>query len=172
MSESVPQESVIIKKDGLKFNFLYLLPLLTLLIGLGLGIVISRYVLPIPSQPQQSFTTSQISRADSPLPISSNLLKNPIVYEWRGSILGKVIAKDEHTLTLEDDNGNKITTTDLLPEGTIFKTVYLKYSKKTDSKPTILTLKDISIGTKLRGEFFVFKNFPNTPVSSQYVIQE
>lgn len=107
------------------------------------------------------------------LPISLRLLQNPAVYEWRGDVNGKVVAKDEHTLTLEDEKGFKITVTDILPNGGgTFKTKYFKYLKKTDSRPIELTLKDISLGTMLRGEFFIFKNFPDTPVGSQFVTVE
>ena len=170
MDPSVQQEPNIIKIGRQNLNILsILLPFFTLLVGLELGLFTSRIIFPAP--PQQSAPTPQITKSD--LPISLALLKNPIVGDWRGNVTGKVIAKDEHTLTLEDDKGNKITVTDLMPSGSFtFKTMFLKYSKKTNSRPIELTLKDISLGTMLRGEFFVFKNFPDVPVGSQFIIIE
>lgn len=155
----------------------FLLPIFTLFLGLIIGIIASRLmtpsqkILPQETLPQQN-VKPQINLTTD-LPISLRLLQNPAVYEWRGDVNGKVIAKDEHTLTLEDQKGNKITVTDLLPNGSgIFKTIYLKYLKKTGSRPIELTLKDITLGTMLKGEFFVFKNFPDTPIGSSFVIVE
>lgn len=175
MDLSTPQEPIVIKTEKQNFNILsILLPLFTLLVGIGLGLLVSRIIFPTPLKPtQKSAITPQITKADLPLPVSSNLLKNPIIYEWRGTITGKLIAKDEHTLTLTDDKGNEITITDLLPNGTgTFKTMYLKYLKKTGSRPAELALKDIPLGTTLRGDIIIFKNFPNTPVANVFTIME
>lgn len=165
-----PEPNIV--KAGLKNRpFSILLPLFTLFLGLAGGVVADRLMTPPQKTPSQEVAKPQTNLAD--LPISLKLLQNPAVYEWRGSVTGKVVAKDEHTLTLENEKGNKITVTDLLPSGIgTFKTMYFKYLKKTDSRPTVLTLKDIPLGTTLRGEFFVFKNFPNTPVGSQFTIEE
>lgn len=146
---------------GLRNKKIILLPLLTLFLGIVIGLVSSRLI------PLQQIAKPQ---SQTNLPISLELLQNPAVYEWRGSVTGKIIAKDEHTLTLEDDKGNKITLTDLLPQGAgTFKTIYFK---KTDTRPIQLTLKDIPLGTTLRGEFFVFRNFSDTPVASSFTIVE
>ena len=177
MDPSVQQVPIVSKTGTQNFNILrILLPLFTLLVGLGLGLLISRIIFPVSPQPSQQPTIApQIPKADLPtdLPISLRLLQNPAVYEWRGSVTGKIVAKDEHTLTLEDEKGNKITVTDLLPNGSgTFKTTYLKYIKKTNSRPIKLTLKNISLRTMLRGEFFVFKNFPDTPIGSMFTTVE
>lgn len=169
MNQSTQQNPSIITTGQKNRAITILLPLSTLFLGLLIGIVASRLMTPPQQIPPQQAAKPQTNQSTN-LPISLKLLQNPAVYEWRGSVNGKVVAKDEHTLTLEDDKGNKITVTDLLPNGSgTFKTMYLK---KTDSRPTVLSLKDIPLGTTLRGEFFVFKNFPDTPVGSLFTIVE
>jgi len=142
-----------------------LLPLFTLFLGVVIGVAASRLMTP----PQQ-VAKPQINPAD--LPISLRLLQNPAVYEWRGDVIGKLIAKDEHTLALEDEKTNKITITDLLPGGAgTFKTIYLKKAEKKGLRPTEVTLKDIPLGAMLKGSFFVFKNFPDTPVAASFTVE-
>lgn len=173
----VQQEPNISQSGKQNFSLLsILLPLFTLLVGFALGLLVSRIIFPVSTPSTQQLTTApETTKAELPadLPIGLDLLKNPAVYEWRGDVNGKVVAKDEHTLTIEDEKGNKITVTELLPDGHgTFKTTYLKYLKKTNSRPIELTLKDITLGTMLKGEFFVFRNFPDTPVGSMFAIVE
>lgn len=104
------------------------------------------------------------------LAVSPDLLSTPIVYEWRGSVIGKVIGKDDHTFTLEDDNGNQLRITDIQPNGRVFKTVFLDVDVLEEGRAKEITLRDIPIGTTLRGEFWVFNTGRNTPVGSMFKI--
>ena len=170
MDQSARQESSVIITFLKNRTITILLPLLTLFLGLVVGVVAVFLILP-----QQEVAKPPISQQNLPisqqnLPISLELLQNPIVYEWRGGIKGKVVDKDEHTLTLEDEKGNKITVTDLLPSGSgVFKTTYLK---KAVPRVIELTLNEIPLGTTFRGEFFIFKNFPDTPIGGVFTIVE
>lgn len=152
-----------------------LLPVLLFFFGLTLGSSASLFFLskqqltlqpqlPPPSSQPQSPQLQQITEAD--LPVGLFLLKNPIVYEWRGSVEGKLIKKDAHLFTLEDKNGKRIDITDITPSGEIFKTIFLD----TEGKQT--TLSTVSVGTTLRGDFWVFKGGKNTPVGGRFQVVE
>jgi len=171
VDQSARQESSVIITFLKNRTITILLPLLTLFLGLVVGVVAVFLILPqqeVAKPQKQEVAKPQISQQN--LPISLELLQNPIVYEWRGGIKGKVVDKDEHTLTLEDEKGNKITVTDLLPSGSgVFKTTYLK---KAVPRVIELTLNEIPLGTTFRGEFFIFKNFPDTPIGGVFTIVE
>lgn len=122
--------------------------------------------IPLPSQIAKvnSPSPSPQSAIESKLPVSLSLLNNPIVYEWRGSVTGKITKKDDHTFTLVDEKGNSITIYDKMPSGDIFKAIF--YDKANKNKK--ISLKDIPIGSLLLGDFFIFKGAPNTPVASYF----
>ena len=143
-----------------------IIPIVTLLLGFFLG-AITLSVLPFGKLP--FFTSLQKTTVTSPsslpkptidesrLPISFLLLTNPIVYEWRGSVKGKITKKDEHTFTLVDDKSNTITITDLPPNGGVFKT---RFFNKINEDQKLTSLKDIPLGSSLWGDFFIFKGGP------------
>lgn len=174
MDASPPQANIpILKKSFL--NTSYLIYLIILLIGFILGIALD-YVLPI----KQYLPAQQIASPASPtppvklttidssiLPVSATLLTNPIVYQWRGSVKGKLTKKDDHSFTLVDEQNNSITITDKMPSGDIFKTMF--FDKKDINKQ--ITLQDIPLNSILLGDFFIFKNGPNTPVGSNFIKQ-
>lgn len=145
-----------------------------LLVGFVLGFI-SSSVLPFgkPFSPAQvakvtpPSPTPKPSIDESKLPISLALLTNPIVYEWRGGVKGKMTKKDDHTFTLVDDQGNSIIITDKMPSGDIFKPMF--FDKSNISKQ--IFLKDISLSSVLLGDFFIFKGAPNTPVGSSFIKQ-
>ena len=68
---------------------------------------------------------------------------------------GKMVSKDEHTFTLQDEKGNKIVISDLTPKGQIFKTKFQDTTNPAKIKDIILA--DIPVGADLLGEFWVFK---------------
>lgn len=95
-----------------KFNLLLLLPLVFLAILLGMG----GYYLgfrqglkgeqPSQAQPEEKSTKTI---AEEELPIGISLLKNPIISQWQGTVKGKLVAKKEDSITIEDKVGNRIT---------------------------------------------------------------
>lgn len=122
---------VIVKPSNSIFNNIIVITAVTLVLGFGLGFI-AKSVLPsnttqthssqkaiLPSPTPQKPTIDE-----SKLPISLALLTNPIVYEWRGSVQGKLTKKDEHAFTLLDDQGNSITITDKMPSGDVFKAMF------------------------------------------------
>lgn len=151
-----------------KYKFIFF-GILILSIGVLSGVALDRYVLknqikiPTISQP------SPQKIDESKLPISLSLLTNPIVYEWRGSVEGRLIDKKEHFFTLTNDSGKSITITDIAPTGDIFKTVYYE---KTKLKWKEISLNDIPIGSNLLGDFFIFKGGKNTPVGSSFKVEK
>ncbi|MBU1031785.1 hypothetical protein KKE03_02600 [Patescibacteria group bacterium] len=168
MDGQIPQpenQVTIVKSSSSIFKRAVVVPVITLLLGFGLGFL-AKSILPLNKPPTPTQTPKPSD--ESKLPISLSLLTNSIVYEWRGSVNGKLTAKDEHSFTLEDDKGNKITITDIMPDGNTFKTRFLEQGKS-DVKETSLTI--IPIGSTLRGDFFIFKNGSNLPVGSQFTYQ-
>ena len=100
------------------------------------------------------------------LPIGQSLLTNPAVHSWRGSVEGKLISKDDHTFTLEDSKGNRITITDIMPTGGYYNTVFNKPGD--NGKVEQVLLKDIPLQTKLRGDIWVFRGAENTPIGGLF----
>lgn len=146
-----------------------------LLLGVFLGFI-SWSILPfgkssvIPSPQKTKVALPSLSPKpgidESKLPVSLALLQNPMVYEWRGSVKGKIIKKDDHVFTLVDEQGNSITITDIPPYGGVFKT---RFFKKINEDQKLISLKDIPLGSIMLGDFFIFKGGPNTPVGSVFV---
>lgn len=111
------------------------------------------------SEPRKAdFSLKSDEISEEELPIGLELLQNPIVYQWRGSVQGKVIAKGEHSLTLENDKGNKINLTDKVPSGEIFRTVIIKNGNR-------VSFMDLDYGDRIVGEFWIFPGGKNTPVA-------
>lgn len=153
------------------FNLVLVLPLV-LLLGIFAGFVFSAYFLLPPKQVEKSQACPQTPACkvdEEKLPIGLTLLQNPVVYQWRGSVEGKLIGKDEHTFTLEDKNGYKIDITDITPTGEVFKTIFAKRSNGIFIE---VSLKDIPVGTILRGDFWVFKGGKNTSIGGRFEIVE
>lgn len=103
------------------------------------------------------------------LPISLELLQNPIVYEWRGSVEGKLVSKSDHTFTIEDQKGNKISITNITSTGEIFKTLFYKIS---DGGTVKISLNDIPLGATLRGDVWIFKGGKNIPIGGSFEVVE
>lgn len=112
-------------------------------------------------------TISSNNQTAEKLPVSLELLKNPIVYQWRGSVKGKITKKDAHNFTLTDDQNRSITITDITPTGQQFKTAF--FDKTNFNKQASFSA--IPVGSTLSGEFFILKGGPNTPVGSMFVKQ-
>lgn len=178
MDGQIPQsanQAVIVKSSSSIFKSVVFIPVITLLLGFGLGFI-TKSILPLnktPTVPAQqtmlpSPTPLKPTVDESKLPISLPLLTNPIVFEWRGSVKGKLTRKDEHSFTLVDEQGSSITITDIIPSGDIFKTLFFD---KTNNEKKEVSLSALPLGSILLGDFFIFKNGPNTPVGSMFVKQ-
>lgn len=104
------------------------------------------------------------------LPISLELLQNPMVYEWRGSIMGKIVSKGSDSFVVEDDSKNRIVITEVMPSGIKFNTRYV--IKKKDGSSVSVKLDDVPLGSKvISGEFWIFKGGKNTPVGGIFLIE-
>lgn len=134
------------------FN-LSVIGLLLLIIGFLAGFFAYRY-LPVTKQADQS-----------KLPISQELLRNPLIYEWRGSVAGNLVAKDKYTFTLKNDKGNSLDISTLTSEGQPWS---VKFFLLQNNAWQEASLSAIPVGTKLRGDFFIFKGNNNLPVGNSF----
>lgn len=160
--------SVVVNGAKKRINYrLISLGLLILLTGMLLGVVLSRYVFKTQINVPSITQPLPLKIDESKLPISLPLLLNPIVYEWRGSVQGRLTEKKENYFTLTDPNGNSITINDKVPSGEVFKAVFYE---KTESKWKEVSLKDVPLGSNLLGDFFIFKGAKNTPVGSSFKV--
>lgn len=83
----------------------------------------------------------------SELPIGLDLLKNPIINQWRGSFdQATLISKDEESITIEK-NGSKL----VIPVDSKFTWFFTNDKTKTNAR---ISLNDILVGSKVRGDFF------------------
>lgn len=104
---------------------------------------------------------------ESKLPISLALLTNPIVYQWTGSVRGKLIEKNEHNFTLADDQNHNIIITEIMPSGDKWNVLFFDKTNKMKEA----SYSAIPIGSTLLGDFFIFKGGSNTPVGGTFVKQ-
>ena len=79
------------------------------------------------------------------LPVTTDILTNPIFYQWRASFQGKLIAKKDNTFTVEDKG------TTLVIEYVEGATYF--FDKKTRNE---IKLEVLPIGSKLLGGVWIF----------------
>lgn len=106
------------------------------------------------------------------LPLISELLLNPVYYEWWASAEGVIVSKDESSMTIEKD-GNRATIA-INPEVTLF---FAPGSENDSSEPILY--KDVLIGSKVRGGVIMSKigtaglgQEQNVAVGTSFVIVE
>lgn len=105
---------------------------------------------------------------ESESPVAFSVLQNPIVYEWRGSVSGTLTAKTDTSITLTD-KGNSITiSVDPNPGGTQF----LQKDPVKKDQGISIALKDIPIGSKLRGDFWVFPHSKDKGIGSSFFVEQ
>lgn len=124
--------------------------------------------------PIKAVPSSQKMVSEDELPVGIDLLKNPIVNQWRGGVEGTLIAKDEKSITLAN-KGAEITIPLYTPLGKQRMTKFnnLKLAKLGENIGEI-DLEEIPLGTYLRGDFFVIP-WPNDKykiVGSLFTVEE
>lgn len=171
--------TVVINKTPFPF-IRFIIPIIFLLVGIAIGLSINR-ILPSfgKTAPQQTQTNPQkesgysgsilqITEKDSP--ISIELLKNPIINQWRGAVEGTMSAKTAASLTISNSKGNSIT----IPTKVLSKeapmTKFFDYNSSKSGKSAAIDLKDIPLGSILRGDFFVIPGNSNQIVGSSFTI--
>jgi len=102
------------------------------------------------------------------IPVNLSILTNPMVQQWRGNVKGKLISKTDHTITLEDIDGNQITITDLAASGEVFKWIF--FDKPVNNEAKQISLEEISVGSTLLGEFWIFQDGKNVPLGGMFKI--
>jgi len=127
----------------------------------------------LPQQPAQVSSKSTLEESQSP--IAFDILQNPMVYEWRGSVEGTLVAKDDKSITISDDKRNKITIIVASSSKEITGTKFYKTEAIPDKdgrRFTEVTIDNIPLGTKLHGDFFVFPHNKNELIGSSFNIVE
>lgn len=140
--------------------------------GAVLGYVASSF-LTTPAKPEKKTTTPQepIKQQDySNLPISFSLLKNPMVNQWRGAVKGKLKAKDENAITLEDDKGNSLTIPIKASEPEKIASQFFIISKTGSAKESKIA--DFPLGVSITGDFFVVPGTNDEIFGAQFIYHE
>lgn len=155
------------KKLFLVFLFIAIL----ILIPLGFYIF-KTYFLKAPA-PKPTEVSSEAAIKAEELPIALDILKNPMVYEWRGSVEGTLVAKDDHSITLADDQNHTLTITVIPSTDVIYGTKFHKRETKDKVEQFVnINHQDIPMGTKLRGDFFVAAREKDKKIGSSFEIIE
>lgn len=128
-----------------------------LLIGAGIG------YLAVPKTPTPVKTENAVV-TQKELPVGIPLLKDPMVYQWRGSVEGILTSKTTNKITLSKDAH----TIDI----PVVKATDFFGPVKNNTREKI-TLSQIPIGSYLRGEFFAFpwEGDKNTIKGSYFAIE-
>lgn len=107
----------------------------------------SKFIIPSTKQPQtQPNNVNKKTVTEDELPIKLSILQNPLIYEWKGSVEGILVAKTDTNITLEK-NGKRITVT-------VLKN-YTKFYRLPSSQE--LSLVDIPLNSFLRGDIIITK---------------
>lgn len=134
-------------------------------IGLILGILGDKYF----SASLKKTQDKQI--AESNLPVSLELLTNPIIYEWRGSVEGELVAKSESAITLKDNSGNTLTVPLTITPGRKSSTYFYDSTEESTESGQVnrpIAIDEINIGDYLRGDFFVVKGTKDRLIGSSF----
>lgn len=163
MEQTSTQETqgIFLKGPSRTFGNIFLVVVLALVLGFVMGFVL-RSVKPFnnffTTTPQTTSPpiSSQATITEQELPFGLTVLKNPLVYQWRGSVEGTLTKKDQNSITLSKD-GNTIT----IPlDETVPFFDPRKGRTERGLEPTFLN-EDITIGMYLRGEFFTTPTLQN-----------
>lgn len=115
------------------------------------------------SQVQPEGKTEAPTVTQEELPISLSLLKNPIIHQWRGLVKGTLVAKDEDSITIKDEQGNSLNIPLRVPPAEKDNALFFDGT-------TEISLSDIPIGTKLAGDFFTVPGFEDRIVGGSFSI--
>ena len=149
---------------------------ISILIPVG-AYILKTYFLKTPDQtlPRQSIQTpSESTLKENSSPISFDIVQNPMVYEWRGSVEGVLVEKTDNSITL-DSSGNKLVITVQPSSQDITGTKFYRKQSQPDDQGVLFTevgLDGIPLGTKLHGDFFVFPHNKNELIGSSFNIVE
>ncbi len=106
--------------------------------------------------------------SEKSLPLSSSILTNPLIYQWKGELAGAVSAKTDKSFTLTS-------------KGSSLKVTYIKGYTSIYDVPSQneISLNQLAIGTLLRGEVWItskagvgFTAVPNDPVGGVFYVDK
>lgn len=97
------------------------------------------------------------------LPISLSILKNPVVYQWSGSVEGNISDKKSDSITISKNNSSIIIPIIPGPNGTKFASQSGTISKQ-------LSVEEVRLGDYVRGAFFVSTVDKNKIMGSYFSI--
>lgn len=152
-----------------KRKLLWIFALILILIPFGAWVYATYFMKSAtPSAPLPPAAKNTLEEDSSP--IAFDILKNPLVYEWRGSVEGTLTAKDEKSITLTDDKGNKITIIVQSSSKEITGTTFYRNKPTKDPRTNFIALEDIPLGIKLAGDFFVFPQQQDKMFGSSFIV--
>ncbi|MBI2334216.1 hypothetical protein HYU96_00230 [Candidatus Daviesbacteria bacterium] len=96
-----------------------------------------------------------------------------MVYEWRGSVEGKVVEIDVNTITLSDDENNRLVIPVIPSTDVIYGTKFYKRETKDNIDQFVnVSHRDLPLGVRLRGDFFVAAREKDKIIGSSFEIIE
>lgn len=171
MDNPTQEPNVFITRASLPF-MRFAIPIICLIIGAGIGFGINQLLPAKKIVPASSLPTKEsIQIPEANLPISVALLKNPIVYQWSGSVEGTLIAKSEDSITIKDEKGNTIEIPTWITSKEKKNTLFVDPATyKAGSKQSGAKLDDIPLGSYLRGNFFVIPGNKNQIIGGTFTV--
>lgn len=153
-----------------------LIPLLTLVTGVVIGFGASYLIAPqqttqAPPPQAQPQTAEKTQIPDSELPVDPVIFKNPIIYQWSGSVEGTLVAKSDDSITIKDDKGNSIEIPLKKPPAEKTGTIFFDLTKGPKTAK-IIPFKDVLVDSRLRGNFYVIPGNTNMIVGGSFEIIE
>lgn len=129
---------------------------ISILVAFMVGIVLGNG-LSSSKTPQQASKDTEVPQSqkavEEKIPIGISLLENPIIYQWSGSVDGTLTDKTADSITIAKD-GNTITIP--VVKASQFFGLPQPVPNSNATKRENITLNDLTIGTRLRGDFFAF----------------
>lgn len=168
------QSAPAVVKETKNKPILILIAFLILAVGILLGFY-ANILLASKKIQNTDKTTIQPARQkidESKLPISLDLLQNPVVYQWRGSVEGTLVEKNDDSITIRDDKGNSITILNRVSPKSSYPAMMTVFFDSSSPKGPIkkVAFGDLVVGSRLRGDFFVVPGDKNIIVGSSFEI--
>ena len=121
---------------------------------IGIGVIVYTLLIFYLAAKFQPFSAKELKQPEVAItqeesPISIDLLRNPVVYQWSGSVEGTLTAKTEDSITLNNKDASLTIPVTTHRKRNIF---FYRYKEGTSSA---LTIDRLELGTFMVGQFWV-----------------
>lgn len=160
----------VVSPNAFKFRLLGILLVLIILLFIFAALnyfkildfqIIKSNLFPNRSSEQQSI--QKLTNDLQSLPVSLSLLKNPVVYQWRGSVEGNIVEKSSTSITISKNNNLITLPVKVGPNGT-------KFASPSGTLVKQLSVDEVRLGDYVRGDFFVSPLNKNKPFGAFFQI--